>query len=301
MFHIMKPFSQLLSAVLFACALSSARAQIPNLAQVPETLPQAVRDDLNKTREQLARQREDLKGAVQAHNVKCGSVEAGSVLESECAKEQAKLTGEIASFTAAATNYNHQVSLALVKKINNLQNAYDIGIQARGEFVIETSDGRKLASADLNAARIDPGTRVTTGPNGHLQIVLPDETVFTIGPNSDMVLDDFVFDTDNSAKKITADVTKGIFRWVTGKVARKDPAQMKVKLPVGDLGIRGTDFEATVAADNSGSVKLFSGQLEIIEKKTQRVFVLDAGHTIAFNSTGDFSSPQALEQTAPSQ
>ena len=39
--------------------------------------------------------------------------------------------------------------------------------------------------------------------------------------------------------KITARVTKGLFRFVTG-IARRDPAKMKVKLPVGTIGIRGT-------------------------------------------------------------
>lgn len=82
--------------------------------------------------------------------------------------------------------------------------------------------------------------RITTDPNGKLQIMLLDETIFTLGPNSDMVMDEFVYDPKTNAGKVTAKITKGIFRFVTGKVARKEPENMKVKLAVGTIGIRGT-------------------------------------------------------------
>ena len=61
------------------------------------------------------------------------------------------------------------------------------------------------------------------------------------------------------------------------------------------IGIRGTDFEAMVAPDDSGSVKLYSGQLEITEKKTQRTFVLNAGQMTMFSAEGIFATPAPLD------
>ena len=55
-----------------------------------------------------------------------------------------------------------------------------------------------------------------------------------------------------SAGKITARLTKGIFKFVTGNVARPAPDNMKIKVPTGTIGIRGTDVEVSVAPDNSG-------------------------------------------------
>ena len=81
---------------------------------------------------------------------------------------------------------------------------------------------------------------VITDAQGKLQVMLLDETVFSLGPNSDMVLDEFVYDPNSGAGKVTASVTKGIFRLVTGKVAAKKPENMAVKLPTGTMGIRGT-------------------------------------------------------------
>ncbi len=82
--------------------------------------------------------------------------------------------------------------------------------------------------------------RVTTDAAGRLQVLLLDETVFTLGPNSDMVLDDFVFDPKTSAGSISATVSKGTFRFVTGKIAQKDPSKMKIKVAVGTIGVRGS-------------------------------------------------------------
>ncbi len=95
--------------------------------------------------------------------------------------------------------------------------------------------------------------KITTGPDAKLQILLLDETSFTVGPNSEMTLDEFVFDPATNAGKVGARIAKGTFRFITGKVARKDPDSMKVKLAVGTIGIRGTmvagqtsETEATV-------------------------------------------------------
>ncbi len=165
-------------------------------------------------------------------------------------------------------------------------------VNARGQFSFIARDGRTLTGQEADKVPLEEGGRLITGSDGHVQLVLPDETVFTVGPNSDVVIDQFVYDTATDAHTIMAKLSKGVFRWVTGKTAHKDPASMKVTLPVGTLGIRGTDFEATVLEDGSGVVKLYSGQLEITETKTGRIFLLSAGETVSFGSNGIFSLPK---------
>ena len=100
---------------------------------------------------------------------------------------------------------------------------------------------------------------VTTDMAGKLQVMLLDETVFTLGPNSDMVLDEFVYDPANGSGKVAARVTKGVFRFVTGKVAQRDPANMRVKLPVGTLGIRGTMAIGAVEGGKETAILLGPG------------------------------------------
>lgn len=97
---------------------------------------------------------------------------------------------------------------------------------------------------------------VTTGPGGHLQILLNDETVFTVGPNSDIVLDAFVYDPATDAGKVTASVSKGVFRFITGNIGKKDPSKMEVKLPAGTIGIRGTIVAGQVNKDGTSMAVL---------------------------------------------
>lgn len=115
-----------------------------------------------------------------------------------------------------------------------------IGAAAAVSGAVRAASTGAAARALKSGAPVYLNDRITTDGSGRLQVLLLDETVFTVGPSSDMVLDEFVYDPTTSAGKVSAKVTKGVFRFVTGKVARQDPANMKVSLPVGTIGIRGT-------------------------------------------------------------
>jgi FecR protein len=81
---------------------------------------------------------------------------------------------------------------------------------------------------------------IQSGQKSGMQILLLDETVFTIGPESELVIDEFVYDPRTNAGKLSAEITKGVFRFVSGKIAHEEPEDMNVKLPAGTLGVRGT-------------------------------------------------------------
>lgn len=84
------------------------------------------------------------------------------------------------------------------------------------------------------------GNAVKSGPDSGLQILLLDQTTFTIGPDSELVIDEFVYDPTKGSGKVTASIARGVFRFVTGQVAKNNPADMLVKMPIGTIGIRGT-------------------------------------------------------------
>ncbi|NIY77630.1 hypothetical protein HED22_18410 [Thalassospira sp. HF15] len=84
------------------------------------------------------------------------------------------------------------------------------------------------------------GDRIITSAGAGMQVLLLDETVFTIGPNSDVAIDEFVYDPATGDGRIVADMAKGVMRFVTGKIPLNNPSSMDVNLPVGSIGIRGT-------------------------------------------------------------
>lgn len=106
-----------------------------------------------------------------------------------------------------------------------------------GTVEVEQADGswRAVKSGD----DVHFGDHVRTGPNGHLHLSLRDDTVFSVGPNGDIVLDDFVYDPSANTGTIAAKLAKGFFRWITGHMKLGDK---KVTDPVGTIGVRGTDF-----------------------------------------------------------
>lgn len=122
--------------------------------------------------------------------------------------------------------------------------------------------------------------KVTTGSDGKLQILLRDETSFTIGANSELELDEFVFNPDTNTGKVSAKIAKGAFRFVTGKVARRDPARMQVETPVGTIGIRGTMTAGTVSGSEATIVLLGPGPENNADEKTGGITVSnDKGST----------------------
>ncbi len=153
-----------------------------------------------------------------------------------------------------------------------------VAAAVRGEVMLAAVPG--VREVGRNVASGDPillGDRVTTGAEGRLQIMLADETVFTIGPNAAMVIDTFVYDPTTSAGKVTASVLKGTFRFVTGKVAKREPSDMEVKLPVGSIGVRGTSVAGETDGVRATIVLLGPGPETNTGERVGRILVTGAG------------------------
>ena len=136
----------------------------------------------------------------------------------------------------------------------------DIGVAAAVRGVVHASAPQAAGRVVETGRPVYALDHVTTAADGKLQILLLDETTFTLGPNSDMVLDEFVYDPASGAGKVSANMAKGVFRFVTGKVARRNPGDMKVKMPVGTIGIRGTMVAGQVGSDVATIVLIGPGR-----------------------------------------
>ncbi len=99
--------------------------------------------------------------------------------------------------------------------------------------------------------------RVVTDAEGKLQLLFLDGSALTVGPNSDVVVDEFVYDPDAEVGKLTFSATKGLFRLVGGKISKKTPVLLKT--PQAIIGIRGGIVTAT-ASDTSVAATFHFGQ-----------------------------------------
>ncbi len=134
-----------------------------------------------------------------------------------------------------------------------------VGVAAAVHGRVEVAKPGEVGRVVQSGEPVHLGDEIKTDAQGTLQIMLLDETIFTIGPNSSMVIDTFVYDPATDAGKVTAHITQGLFRFVTGKIAKKNPEQMKVHLPSGTIGIRGTMVAGRVDGANASVVLLGPG------------------------------------------
>jgi hypothetical protein len=86
------------------------------------------------------------------------------------------------------------------------------------------------------------GDRVRVRGDGSVGISLRDETLISLGPNSNLVIDAYAYNPTTREGAVETSILKGTLRYVTGLIGRLNPAAIKVKTPTATVGIRGTDF-----------------------------------------------------------
>lgn len=179
------------------------------------------------------------------------------------------------------------VGIGLPHASADMANAIGVACAVKGHVEATSTDGG--ARILQSGMPIYVGDQVTTDEKGHVQILLRDETTFTLGPESAMKMEEFVYDPNQETGKIVADVVKGVFRFISGKIARKDPEDMKVNLPVGNIGIRGTMVAGKVEGTRSQVVLLGPGSEKNTEDKKGRIEIS--------NQVNDKTSKVKVERT----
>ena len=97
--------------------------------------------------------------------------------------------------------------------------------------------------------RVALGNDLTTGPASMAQLLLLDQTTFSVGANARMRIDRFVYDPDRGASAVSASVVTGAFRFMSGKALHANPGQSSIHTPVATIGIRGTMLEGIIGQD----------------------------------------------------
>jgi len=80
--------------------------------------------------------------------------------------------------------------------------------------------------------------RIETTTSGSVQVMFNDRSTLTVGPNSDLVIDEFVYDPNAAGGgRFATRLTKGALRFVGGEISHT--AGATITTPVATLGIRG--------------------------------------------------------------
>jgi hypothetical protein len=154
----------------------------------------------------------------------------------------------------------------------------------RSILVVNDVDGQLGDAAPRHIAVNDDivfAEDITTGAAAKAVIEFRDGSTFEIGPDAVIRIDSFIFNPEESTSHKTIDVSRGVFRYVSGYVAADQDA--KVTTPAGAMAIRGSVVEGVV--DPSVPDFLFVGEGNATFANGSGGSNLGAGGAIAVPST----------------
>jgi len=85
-----------------------------------------------------------------------------------------------------------------------------------------------------------------TGPDGSIGVVFKDDTSLSLGPESVLVIDEFVFAPQQGKFSIVVRMLKGTAAYISGLSSKLQPDSTRFETPSASLGIRGTKFVVKV-------------------------------------------------------
>ena len=146
------------------------------------------------------------------------------------------------------------------------------------------ADERRLVTG--GEVRQDDLIEVSTEGRGELR--LRDETKLALGPGSQLLLDEFVYNPEISGGAIVLNLVKGTFRFITGIAAK--PAYV-IRTPTASITVRGTIFDVYVKANGLAWLLLIEGAIEVCNEDGKCRVHDEPGKLIRISPAGDVGNP----------
>ncbi len=104
----------------------------------------------------------------------------------------------------------------------------------------------RVAMEAKAGARVFRHDSLKTGSDGSIAMVFRDETLLSIGPESEIAVKDYLFSPAEGKLSFVARLLKGTAACVTGIIGKLSPESFRFETPVANIGIRGTSFAVKV-------------------------------------------------------
>lgn len=112
------------------------------------------------------------------------------------------------------------------------------------------------------------GERFKTDSTGIIHILFMDQSSMTLGPNSELVIDEFVFQPKEQRGNIAVNLIKGSLRVVGGFISKltspKGPNSALVRTATATIGIRGGISVVDAQSDQTGATFLFGEHMDVL-------------------------------------
>jgi hypothetical protein len=99
--------------------------------------------------------------------------------------------------------------------------------------------------------------RVRTGATDRAHLVFNDGSALSVGVNSELTIDHFVYDPATRQGDLSITATHGAMRFVGGAISKK--SEVKINTPAGNIGIRGGIATISIGNDGSATITFLFG------------------------------------------
>ena len=100
----------------------------------------------------------------------------------------------------------------------------------RGGKTITVDTGMEIQQADV----------VKTGRQGAVGLVFSDDTRISMGPNSEIAVDDYLFEPLEDKLSFVLRLIRGTVSFLSGQMTKLSPESVQLVMPAATIGVRGT-------------------------------------------------------------
>jgi len=136
--------------------------------------------------------------------------------------------------------------------------------------------------------------RITTNQQGQTQVLFLDKSAMTVGPNSDVTVDEFVYDPNTGNGKLAMSAAHGVMRFIGGKLSKNENA-VTMLTPTGVLAVRGGMFLASIGSRGTEVTFLYGNSLTISNPAGSQLLTRP-GYMVTMSSR---STPPSEPRPAP--
>lgn len=141
----------------------------------------------------------------------------------------------------------------------------------------------------MRYAPVVRGALLSTSPRGALEVTFADGSRVAMGGASSVVVDAYVYSGPGGAGQQAVRYTKGLFRFVSGRIPKD---RVRLETPTATIGIRGTTVRTNVDDDGTTTVGVDDGTVVVTSKQTGQSVTLNAGEKVTIKPAGTFGQVQ---------
>jgi hypothetical protein len=128
---------------------------------------------------------------------------------------------------------------------------------------------------------------ILTKDKSKVQIIFNDDTIVTIGQNSNFSIAEYIYEDKNPKPSAKFGFTRGAMRTITGKIGKVAPKRFSVKTDATIIGIRGTNFTIRGAgSDEKQQVYCTFGAVDVKVLSTGAIINVARGTYVSVAADG---------------